>query len=362
MAKGRPRINIILNESDQQALAAMLRKRSIGQAIATRAQIVLLCAQGLPDVQVAEQIGVTRATVGTWRKRFIEFGIEGLHDAPRSGAPRTITDEHVEQVIKLTLESKPKDATHWSTRRMAARCGMSQSTITRVWRAFGLKPHLVETFKISSDPFFIEKTKDIVGLYMNPPENAAVFCVDEKSQIQALDRTWPMLPMRPGQVERRTHDYKRHGTTTLFAALNTATGQLLGRCHKRHRSIEFRKFLKEIDKNVPSDLEIHLILDNYATHKTKLIHNWLLKHPRFQLHFIPTSSSWLNMVERWFAELTNKQIKRGCHRSVQELEAAIESYIALTNHAPKPFVWVKTAEQIIESVGRFCSRIYDSGH
>ena len=362
MAKGRPRETVILSENEQAELETMLRKRSLGQSVARRAKIVLLCAQGLPDVQVAEQAGVTHATVGKWRKRFIECGIEGLFDAPRSGAPRTIADEEVERVIKLTLESAPQDATHWSTRSMAARSGMSQATISRIWRAFGLKPHLVDTFKISTDPFFIEKTKDVVGLYMSPPENAVVFCVDEKSQIQALDRTQPLLPLRPGQAERRTHDYKRHGTTTLFAALNAKTGNLLGKCYQRHRSAEFKRFLKEIDKNVPKGLDIHLVLDNYGTHKTSLIQSWLLKHPRFHLHFIPTSSSWLNMVERWFAELTNKQIKRGCHRSVQELEAAIESYIAHTNSTPKPFVWVKTAEQIIESVGRFCSFISDSGH
>lgn len=362
MPKGRPRVRIILTENERDALEAMLRKPSLGQSMALRAKIVLLCAQDLPDLRVATQIGVTHATVGKWRKRFIEYGIDGLADAPRSGCPRTIADEQVERIIKMTLESTPPDATHWSTRSMASRSGMSQSAISRIWRAFSLKPHLSETFKISSDPFFIEKTKDIVGLYMSPPEKAVVYCVDEKSQIQALDRTWPLLPMRPGLVERRTPDYKRHGTTSLFAALDTATGKLVGRCYQRHRSAEFKKFLIEIDKNVPKGLEVHLVLDNYATHKTRLIHDWLLKHPRFHLHFTPTSASWLNMVERWFAELTNKQIKRGCHRSVQELESAIESYIVQTNTNPKPFIWVKTAEQIIESVGRFCSRIFDSVH
>lgn len=362
MPKGRPSAGVVLKKNEQIALEAMLRKRSIGQSIALRAKILLLCAQGLPDLRVAEQTGVTHATVGKWRKRFIEYGLDGLSDAPRSGSPRTIADEDVERVIKLTLESAPAKATHWSTRSMAARSGMSQTAISRIWRAFGLKPHLVATFKISSDPFFIEKTKDVVGLYMSPPEKAVVYCVDEKSQIQALDRTWPLLPMRPGQAERRTHDYKRHGTTTLFAALDTATGKLLGRCYQRHRSAEFKKFLIEIDKNVPNELDIHLVLDNYATHKTRLIQEWLLKRPRIHLHFTPTSASWLNLVERWFAELTTKQIKRGCHRSVQALESAIESYIAQTNCTPKPFVWVKTAEQIIESVGRFCSRISDSGH
>ena len=362
MNRGRPRVELSLNEQNQKELESMLRKRSLDQSIALRAKIVLLCAQGLPDVRVAQETGATSFTVGKWRKRFLAYGVDGLTDAPRSGTPRSITDDAVEHVVKLTLESAPKAATHWSTRAMAARAGMSQSAISRIWRAFGLKPHRVDTFKISSDPFFIEKTKDVVGLYMSPPEKAVVYCVDEKSHIQALDRTWPLLPMRPGQAERRTHDYKRHGTTSLFAALNTATGKLLGRCYQRHRSVEFKKFLQVIDKNVPKSLDIHLILDNYRTHKTKLIHEWLLQHPRFHLHFTPTSASWLNLVERWFSALTNKQIKRGSHRSVQELEAAITSYISHTNANPKPFVWVKSAEQIIESVGRFCSQIYDSGH
>lgn len=362
MSKGRPRIAVCLEPEEQTELETLLRKRNLEQSIAVRGKIILLCAKGLTDVAVARETGVTHATVGKWRKRYLQNGIDGLYDAPRSGAPRTVTDEHVENLIKLTLESTPKGATHWSTRSMAAHSGLSRASISRIWRAFGLKPHMVETFKISSDPFFIEKTKDVVGLYMSPPENALVYCVDEKSQIQALDRTQPLLPMRPGQAERRTHDYKRHGTTTLFAALNTKTGELLGKCYQRHRSVEFKKFLVEINKNVPKGLSIHLILDNYGTHKTKIVQEWLLKHPRFHLHFTPTSASWLNLVERWFAQLTNKQLKRGCHRSVQELEAAIEDFISYTNQNPKPFVWVKTAEQIIESVGRFCSRIYETGH
>lgn len=360
MPKGRPRTELYLSAEEQTELENLLRKRNLGQSVATRGRIILLCAKGFTDVAVAEQLGVTHATVGKWRKRYLTYGIDGLYDAPRSGAPRTVTDERVEHLIKLTLESIPKGATHWSTRSMAAQSGLTRASISRIWRAFGLKPHLVDTFKISTDPFFIEKTKDVVGLYMSPPENAVVFCVDEKSQIQALDRTQPLLPMRPGQAERRTHDYKRHGTTTLFAALNAKTGKLLGKCYQRHRSAEFKKFLAEIDKNVPNEFSVHLILDNYGTHKTKLIQEWLLKHPRFHLHFTPTSASWLNLVERWFAELTNKQIKRGCHRSIQELETAIEKYIAHTNKNPKPFIWVKTAEQIIESVGRFCSCISET--
>lgn len=362
MPKGRPRQEVILTEEEQKNLEGMLRKHTTGQAIALRAKIVLLCAQGLSDVQVARKLGITHTTAGKWRKRFLCSGSSGLDDAPRSGAPRTVTDDNVARVIKLTLESKPENATHWSTRSMARKCGMSQGTIFRIWHAFGLKPHLCDTFKLSSDPLFIEKLKDVVGLYMSPPTNAVVYCVDEKSQIQALERTWPLLPMRPGLPERRTHDYKRHGTTTLFAALETATGRLLGQCCQRHRSVEFKKFLSLINKNVPQGLSVHLVLDNYATHKTKLIQEWLVKHPRFHFHFTPTSASWLNMVERWFAELTNRQIKRGSHQSVQELEKAITTYIEYNNTHPKPFVWVKTAEQIIESIGRFCSSIYKSGH
>jgi len=361
-AKGRPRQEVELSDVDLAELKRLVRKRSLEQSISIRAQIILHCAAGLTDRQVAEQLKVCPRTVGTWRKRFLSGGLAGLSDAPRAGAPRSISDEDIENVIKLTLESLPRDATHWSTRSMARQSGMSQTAISRIWRAFGLKPHLVDTFKISSDPFFIEKVRDVVGLYMSPPQNAMVFCVDEKSQIQALDRTQPLLPMRPGQAERRTHDYKRYGTTNLFAALDTLSGKLIGQCFPRHRSEEFKKFLATVEKSVPKELDIHIILDNYGTHKTQLVQQWLLKHPRVQLHFIPTSSSWLNMIERWFAELTSKQIKRGIHRSVKALEETINAFIASTNEKPRPFVWVKTADQIIESVGRFCERISNSGH
>ena len=361
-AKGRPRQEVELTNTELAELKRLVRKRSLEQSISTRAQIILHCADGLTDRQVADQLKVCPRTVGTWRKRFLSAGLTGLSDAPRTGAPRSISDDDVEEVIKLTLESLPQDATHWSTRAMARQSGMSQTAISRIWRAFGLKPHLVDTFKISSDPFFVEKVRDVVGLYMSPPQNAIVFCVDEKSQIQALDRTQPLLPMRPGQAERRTHDYKRYGTTTLFAALDTLSGKLIGQCFPRHRSEEFKKFLTTVETSVPKELDIHIILDNYGTHKTKLVQHWLLKHPRVQLHFIPTSSSWLNMIERWFAELTNKQIKRGVHRSVKALEEAINAFIASTNEKPLPFVSVKTADQIIETVGRFCERISNSGH
>jgi transposase len=362
MTRGPCRQEIILNEDEHTQLKKLVRKHTIEQNISRRAQIVLLCAEGLSDKAVGRKLNICARTVGLWRKRFLCSGFDGLCDAPRSGAPRSIDDEDVEKIIKMTLESKPKDATHWSTRSMAKQSGMSQTAISRIWRAFGLKPHKIETFKISNDPNFLDKVRDVVGLYLSPPQNAVVFCIDENSQIQALDRTQPLLPMRPGQAERRTHDYKRYGTTTLFAALNTLTGQLVGQCYPRHRSEEFEKFLCTIDKNVPKGLDIHIILDNYGTHKTKTIQQWLLKRPRVHFHFIPTSSSWLNMIERWFAELTNKQIKRGIHRSVKELEKAINSFIVVTNENPKPFVWVKTAEQIIESVGRFCERISNSGH
>jgi transposase len=327
-----------------------------------RARIVLASADGLPITTVAEQLNTTRVTVGKWRSRFLEQRVDGLLDEPRPGAPRTITDEDVERVVTMTLESAPRDATHWSTRSMAAASGLSQSAVSRIWRAFALQPHRVETFKLSKDPLFIEKVRDIVGLYLDPPDKAMVLCVDEKSQVQALDRTQPILPMRPGQIERRTHDYVRHGTTSLFAALDIKTGEVLGECHRRHRSIEFRKFLDAIDAAVPEDLDCHLILDNYGTHKTALIRRWLAKRPRFHLHFTPTGASWLNLVERWFAALTEKQIRRGTHRSTRQLEAAIYNYLDVYNQDPKPFVWTKTADDILASLARFCKRTCDSGH
>jgi len=286
--------------------------------------------------------------------------VDGLLDEPRPGAPRTITDAQVERVVTLTLETAPRDATHWSTRAMAARCGLSQSAVGRIWRAFGLQPHRTETFKLSKDPLFIDKVRDIVGLYLAPPDRALVLCVDEKSQIQALDRSQPLLPMRPGQVERRTHDYVRHGTTSLFAALDVKTGEVIGRCHRRHRAVEFRTFLDTIEAAVPEDLDVHLVVDNYATHKTPLIRRWLAKRPRYHMHFTPTGASWLNQVERWFATLTQKQIRRGVHRSTRALETAIKEYIAIANETPRPFAWTKSADDILASVERFCRRTSDS--
>jgi len=353
---------VILSPSERQTLEGWTRRHTSAQALALRSRVILLAAMGRSNTEVAHALRVTKQTVGKWRSRFVSRRLEGLLDEPRPGAPRRITDVHVERVVTRTLESTPRDATHWSTRSMAKACGVSQSSVSRIWRAFALKPHRAETFKLSKDPLFVEKVRDIVGLYLNPPDKALVLCVDEKAQIQALDRTQPILPMRPGQPERRTHDYQRHGTTSLFAALDVAAGKIIGECHSRHRSQEFRKFLDRIDKEVPRTLDVHLILDNYGTHKTPPIHRWMLRHPRFHLHFTPTGASWLNLVERWFAELTQKQIRRGTHRSTRQLIAAIENYLTHTNYSPKPFVWTKTADEILETVARFCERISDSGH
>lgn len=362
MITGRPKSVLQLSPSERSTLESWTRRRTTAQALALRAQIVLLCAQGRFNTEVAEELGVTHQTVGRWRRRFVARRLDGLLDEPRPGAPRRVSDSQIEALIVKTLETQPRDATHWSTRSMAKAIGVSQSMVSRVWRAFALQPHRSETFKLSKDPLFIEKVRDIVGLYLNPPDKALVLCVDEKSQIQALDRTAPLLPMRPGQVERRTHDYVRHGTTSLFAALDIKSGRVLGQLHRRHRSTEFRKFLDTIDANVPEELDVHLVLDNYGTHKTPLIRRWLVKRPRFHLHFTPTSASWINIAERWFALLSEKKIKRGAHRSTAELETAIRDFIAVHNEEPKPFVWTKTADQILASVARFCKRISDSGH
>lgn len=362
MAIGRPIPPLSLTPDERQALERWSRRPSTAQALALRARIILACATGKTNTEVAAELGVAKPTVGKWRSRFVNRRLDGLLDEPRPGAPRKISDADVERIVTLTLETTPKDATHWSTRSMAAHTGMSQTAISRIWRAFALQPHRTETFKLSNDPLFIEKVRDIVGLYLNPPDHAMVLCVDEKSQIQAMDRTSPLLPMRPGQPERRTHDYARHGTTSLFAALDVKTGQVLGACHRRHRSVEFRKFLDRIDVAVPSHLDVHLILDNYATHKTAYIQRWLAKRPRFHLHFTPTYASWLNMVERWFGLLTEKQLRRGVHRSTRELEQAIHTYLEATNHSPKPLVWTKTADDILANLARFCERISNSGH
>jgi transposase len=354
---GRPKAELVLSDEERVVLERLTKRRNSAQAMALRARIILACATGATNLAVADQLGVNPATVGKWRNRFVVDRLQGLFDEDRPGHPRTITDDKVEAVIVKTLEEKPPDATHWSTRSMAKKTGMSQASVSRIWRAFGLQPHRVDSFKLSTDPLFVDKVKDIVGLYLDPPERAVVLCVDEKSQIQALNRYQPILPMMPGTPERRSHDYVRHGTTSLFAALDMATGKVIGSLHHRHRAAEFKKFLVRIDEEVPEDLDVHLILDNYATHKTPDIHRWLLRHPRFHLHFTPTSGSWLNMVERWFGELTTKKIKRGAHTSVRALEKDIREWIALWNENPRPYVWVKTADQILASVARYCEQI-----
>lgn len=353
---------LTLSLGEREALERWSRRPKTAQALAQRARIVLACAAGVTNADVSAQVRITRQTVGRWRARFLKKRLDGLLDEPRPGAPRRITDAHVERVITMTLESTPREATHWSTRSMAKSCGLSQTAVSRIWRAFALQPHRSETFKLSKDPLFIEKVRDIVGLYLNPPDKALVLCADEKSQVQALDRTQPLLPMRPGQAERRTHDYVRHGTTSLFAALDVKSGKVIGECHRRHRAREFRKFLGTIDASVPARLDVHLILDNYGTHKTPSIRRWLVRHSRFHLHFTPTSASWMNLVERWFGLLTERQIRRGTHRSTRELEGAIMAYLSSNNKHPKPFVWTKTADEIFASIARFCQRISNSGH
>ena len=362
MGAGRPLPELRLTAEENNRLVEWARRRTTAQALALRARIVLGCAQGATNSQVAQRLRVTLQTVGKWRQRFIEQRLDGLVDAPRPGQPRKISDAKVEEVLAMTLERRPKEATHWSTRLMAKATGLNQTAIVRIWQAFGLQPHRTETFKLSTDPLFIDKVRDIVGLYMAPPEHALVLCVDEKSQIQALDRTQPLLPLSFGVAERRSHDYVRYGTTTLFAALDLATGKVIGQLHRRHRSSEFLKFLRTIEHSVPPELDIHLVMDNYGTHKSPTVKAWFARHPRYHLHFTPTSGSWLNLVERWFAILSQRQIKRGSHRSTLELEKAIRNFLDVHNQQPKPFVWHKTADEIIESVGRFCKRINASVH
>jgi transposase len=351
-----------LTADERAQLQSWTRRRSSAQALAMRSRIVLLAAQGLNNTEIARELQIHRNVAGKWRSRFLEHRLDGLLDEPRPGRPRTIGDEQVEEVVIKTLETTPKDATHWSTRSMAREVGLSQTAVLRIWKAFGLQPHRQQSWKLSKDPQFIDKVRDVVGLYLNPPERAVVFCVDEKSQIQALDRTAPILPMLPGTPERATHDYRRAGTSSLYAALDLTTGKVIGRLHSRHRAIEFKQFLQTLDREVPADLDVHLVLDNSSTHKTPQIQRWLAAHPRFVLHFTPTSSSWLNLVERWFAELTNKLLRRGAHRSVRQLNADIRAWIDTWNEDPRPFVWTKTAEEILDSIARYCQRINESRH
>jgi len=346
-----------VTDEEREVLVRWSRRPKSPHSIAQRARIVLLAADGLSNNSVAERVDVNQATVVKWRKRFLARRLDGLVDEPRPGAPRSISDAEVEAVIVRTLEDKPTDATHWSTRDLAKKVGMSPSSVGRIWQAFGLKPWLTDTFKLSEDPQFVDKVRDVVGLYMNPPEHAVVMCVDEKTSIQALDRTQPSLPMRPGQVERRTHDYKRNGVTDLFAALNLATGQVVHQTGPKHRAVEFRTFLDAIDDAVPEGLDVHVVLDNSSTHKTPAIHTWLLKHPRFQFHFTPTSSSWLNLVERWFAELTRKLLQRSAHRSVAALTADLNDWVTQWNQDPKPFVWHKTADEILNGLKRYLTNL-----
>lgn len=351
---GKPAVAIDLTSEERRELEGLAGRRRTAQGLARRARIVLLAADGLENRDIYAELDVDPNTVGKWRRRFAERRIDGLMDEPRPGAPRKIDDEEIAETIRLTLETTPRNATHWSLRSMAAAVGHAPSTIHRIWKAFGLQPHRVETFKLSTDPFFVEKVRDIVGLYMAPPERALVLCVDEKSQIQALDRTQPLLPMRPGQPERRSHDYTRHGTLSLFAALDVATGKVIGKCFARHRASEFLKFLREIENNVLPDFDVHLVMDNSSTHKTPMIRRWLARHPRWHVHFTPTSSSWINQVERFFANLTEQQIRRGVHRSTRQLETAIRDYVQAVNENPRPFRWTKSADDILASIKRFC--------
>jgi transposase len=356
MQKGFAAPKVTLTPQEREELTRCARRSTTARLVAQRAKAILLAADGANNMAIAEDVGVGRITVGKWRRRFVERRLDALYDEPRPGAPRKYGDDAIEALIVKTLESKPRKATHWSAPLMAVETGISRSQIQRIWKAFGLKPHLSDTFKLSQDPLFVEKVRDVVGLYMAPPDRALVLCVDEKTQVQALDRTQPLLPMRSGQIERRTHDYERHGTTSLFAALDLATGKVIGRCHARHRTREFLRFLDTIDASVPKDLDVHLVLDNSSTHKTDAVRRWLLRRPRYHMHFTPTSSSWLNLVERFFSALTEQQLRRGVHKSTKALVGAIEDYIAATNQSPKPFVWTKSADEILKSLGGYCAR------
>jgi transposase len=362
MTRGTLAPPIELTKEERASLEDLARRRSTSQAMALRARIVLRCADGGSNIEVADDLEISRLTVGKWRSRYAREREEGLYDAPRPGPPRTYNDSRIKDIVDRTLKAMPKRETHWSTRSMAAATGVSQSTVSRIWRAFSLKPHRSETFALSNDPLFVEKVRDIVGLYLNPPDNAVVLCVDEKSQIQALERQQPLLPMLGGTPERRSPRYWRHGTTTLFAALDHRAGKVVGELHRRHRAEEFVSFLRTLDATVPEKLDAHVIMDNLATHKTDQVKAWFARHPRFKPHFTPTHASWLNLVEAWFSKLTNQKLRRGSHRSVPAVETAVRDYLRATNAHPKPFVWTKTADQILESLAKYCQRITDSPH
>jgi transposase len=363
VSRGPSPVEVVLRAGEREQLERWARRRRTAAGLALRSRIVLAAAGGENNSQIARRLGVGRPTAAKWRARFVAERLAGLLDEPRPGRPRTLGDERVEELIVRTLETAPPDGgTHWSTRQMAAVVGLSQSSVSRIWRAFGLQPHRLEHWKLSKDPLFVEKVRDIVGLYLDPPERAIVLCVDEKSQIQALDRSQPILPILPGVPARASHDYVRHGTSSLFAALDAASGKVIGSLHARHRAIEFKRFLATLDREVPGELEVHLILDNYATHKTPAVRRWLLGHPRFALHFTPTGASWLNLVERWFAELTARKLRRGVHRSVRELNSDIRDWLAHWNEDPRPYIWTKSSDEILETIASYCNRITDSGH
>ena len=354
---GRPKAELMLTDDERRELERVARRAKSAQALALRARIVLACADGISNKDVAARLGVSAPTVTKWRSRFVEQRLEGLADEHRVGRPPSITIEQVEDVVVATLESSPANATHWSRTSMAQRSGLSKSTIGRIWKDFELKPHRTDGFKISTDPQFVDKVVDVVGLYHNPPENAVVFCVDEKSQIQALDRSQPVLPMMPGMPERRTHDYARNGVTSLFAAFNIDDGTVISEIRRRHRAVEYKKFLTAIDKAVPEELDVHIVCDNLSTHKTPAIKAWLARHPRFHVHFTPTGSSWINQVERWFSYLTTQLLQRGVYKNVQNLEKDIRDWIKIWNEDPRPFVWKKTAEEILTSLAKYLKRI-----
>lgn len=359
---GRPKAELGLSDDEREQLERWTRRAKSSQALALRCRIVLACAEGLDNKEVAARLGCHEVTVSKWRSRFVELRLAGLHDEDRPGRPASVTVDQVEQVVVATLEEAPKNATHWTRAKMAERSGLSKSTIGRIWKAFNVKPHRADGFKLSNDPLFVEKVIDVVGLYLNPPENAVVYCVDEKSQVQALARSQPAFPMMPNMPEKRTHDYLRHGTTTLFAGMNVADGTVISKTFRSHRATEFRKFLALMDKAIPDGLDVHVVCDNYATHKHPTVQKWLAAHPRFTIHFTPTYSSWLNQVERLFAQLTDDLLRRSDHRSVQALEADLRAWIKAWNENPKPFIWTKTAEEILESLGRLINRIKGAGH